>query len=412
MIRVLASLLLWLAASCNAIAAGPDLPESADPDQQILVLLQMPPDHYRPGTNYAGGYSDRVGRSGRRSVAARLAKEHGLILANDWPVAELGVDCYVMNVPAEHAGQREALVQALGRDPRVAWAQTMNVYRVQAHNDPLYSVQPVATAWHLAELHELATGRQMRVAVIDSAVELAHPDLDGQIELSENFVPERPLVAERHGTEVAGIIAARANNQIGIVGVAPDARLLALRACWQQSANATLCTSLSLARALDFAIAHNVQVINLSLGGPTDRLLAGLLDSAKQRGIAVVAAVDRTLPDGGFPASYPGVIAVADDGLGPVAAGVLLAPGHDVPTTGPTARWYLVSGSSYAAAHVSGLLALLHEVNGPGAAPPTGAAISRAPTGAIDACGTVTHGRDLCACSCAVTGAVAPLSAR
>jgi hypothetical protein len=412
MIRILAGLMLLLAAACNAIAADPGSPEAANPDQQILVLLQMPPDHFRAGNNYAGGYGDGVGHSGRRRVAAQLAREHGLDLANDWPVAVLGVDCYVMNVPAEHAGQRDTLIQALGRDPRVAWAQAMNVYRAQGHNDPLYSVQPAAAEWHLAELHELATGRHVRIAVIDSGVELAHPDLEGQIELSENFMPERPLIAESHGTEVAGIIAARADNQLGIVGVAPNSRLLALRACWQESAKATLCTSLSLAWALDFAIAHNVQVINLSLGGPPDRLLGGLLDSARRRGIDVVAAVDRALPGGGFPASYPGVIAVAAEGHGPGAAGVFLAPGRDVPTTGPPSRWYLVSGSSYAAAHVSGLLALLHEVNGAGLAPPTEAAIARLPTGEIDACSTLMQRHDPCACSCAVTRATAPLASR
>ena len=411
MIRILAGLVVWLLAGA-AVADESSPVEASSPDQQILVLLQMPPDHFRPGNNYAGGYGGGVAHSGRRRVAAQLAQEHGLALANDWPVAVLGVDCYVMNVPSERAGNRDALIVALGQDPRVAWAQAMNVYRAQGHNDPLYSVQPAATEWHLAELHELATGRQVRIAVVDSSIESAHPDLQGQVELSENFVAERPLVAERHGTEVAGIIAARADNQLGIVGVAPKAHLLALRACWQDPANTTLCTSLSLARALDFAIAHKAQVINLSLGGPPDRLLGGLLDAAQKRGIMVVAAVDPALPGGGFPASYPGVIAVADEGSGSAAAGVFLAPGRDVPTTGPPSRWYLVSGSSYAAAHVSGLLALLLEVNGGGVSPPTGAAIARLSTGAIDACSTLMRGHDPCACSCTVTPAAAPIASR
>jgi subtilisin family serine protease len=324
----------------------------------------------------------------------------------------LGVDCYVLNVPVQRAGERDALVLALGRDPRVTWAQAMNVYRAQGHNDPLYSVQPVATTWHLAELHELATGRSVRIAVIDSGIELTHPDLTGQIDLSENFVPELPLVAERHGTEVAGIIAARADNELGIVGVAPSSRLLALRACWQESASATLCTSLSLARALDFAIEHDVQVINMSLGGPPDQLLGKLIDSAHARGIEVVAAVDLALPGGGFPASHPGVVAVAEDDKGPGAAGILRAPGRDVPTTGPPSRWYFVSGSSYAAAHVSGLLALMREVNGAGIAQSHRAAIARLPTGAIDACATLMRGHDPCACACDLSRAAAALPPR
>jgi hypothetical protein len=81
--------------------------------------------------------------------------------------AVLGVDCYVMNGPPERTADRDALVLALGRDPRVARAQVMNVNRAQAHNDPLYSGQPAAAAWHLAELHQLATGRDVRVAIVE-----------------------------------------------------------------------------------------------------------------------------------------------------------------------------------------------------------------------------------------------------
>lgn len=412
MIGLIIELILWLALAGASIAADAATPPVDDPEHQILVLLQMPPDHFRPGSTYSGTYGDGVRRSGRRRVAEELAREHGLAVANDWPVPVLGVDCYVLNVPLQRVSERDALVQALGRDPRVSWAQAMNVYRAKGHNDPLYAVQPVATAWHLADLHELATGRRVRIAVIDSGIELIHPDLTGQIDLSENFVPERPVAAERHGTEVAGIIAARADNALGIVGVAPNSRLLALRACWQQSANTTLCTSLSLARALDFAIEHDAQIINMSLGGPPDRLLGELLDIARLHGIEVVAAVDQGLPNGGFPASHPGVVAVTEVDNEPGTAGILRAPGRDVPTTGPPSRWYFVSGSSYAAAHVSGLLALMREVNGAGVARSVRATIARLPTGAIDACATLMRDHDPCACACDLAHAAAALPLR
>src|SRR5205085_1842712 len=133
---------------------------------------------------------------------------------------------------------------------------------------------------------------------------------------------------------VAGVIAARADNGVGIVGVAPGARLMALRACWQTAPDAqlTVCDTLSLARALVFAIDHRAQVLNLSLSGPPTPLLGKLIDVAMERGGVVVGAYDEALPAGGFPASHPGVIAVSD---GPAPAGVYLAPGRDVPTTEP-----------------------------------------------------------------------------
>ena len=399
MMRWLTALLLSLLAACAGHAGNQDT-ANADAAEQILVLLHLPPEHFRPDSSYSGSYDDSLGRSARRKVANRLAQQHGLSLASAWPMPLLGVDCYVMNVPAGQAPEQVA--QAIARDPRVAWAQTMNVYRAQGYDDPLYPVQPVVSAWHLADLHTLATGRQVRVAVIDSGVEPKHPDLAGQIELRENFVAARPFAAEAHGTEVAGIIAARADNHLGIVGVAPRARLLALRACWQDGERATLCNSLSLALALDFAIGHDAQVINLSLSGPPDPLLARLLDVALGHAIAVVTAVDRDLPGGGFPASHPGVIAVADEGAAATPPGTWLAPGRDVPTTGPPSRWLLVSGASFAAAHVSGLMALLREANATHAG---STALVRLPTGAIDACASLTRGHGPCACGCAVTRA-------
>lgn len=418
--RLLAAVLLWLAATCACLAnsAGEGKPaDASDPNQQVLVLLRLPPEHFRPDANYAGSYGDGLGHSARKRIAAQLAREHGLKLMTDWPMPVLGVDCYVMAVPAGQVPERVA--EALSHDARVEWAQTMNVYQAQGaapsemvgHRDPLYPVQPVARAWHLAELHELATGRSVRVAVVDSGVEGGHPDLAGQLMLSENFVDGRPAAAEWHGTAVAGLIAARADNGVGIAGVAPRARLMALRACWQAAAaEPTLCTSLSLAMALHFAIAHDAQVINLSLSGPQDRLLGQLLSAALARGITVVAAASRTMPKGGFPASHVGVVAVVDEDGGPVPAGALAAPGRDVPTTVPGARWQFVTGASYAAAQVSGLFALLRELRPLGLGPAS-AAVVPLPGGGIDACATLARAAaGGCACSCAAAASLPPLA--
>jgi subtilisin family serine protease len=293
----------------------------------------------------------------------------------------------------------------------------MNIYQAQGHDDPLFAMQPAARDWQLAALHETATGRNVRVAVIDSGVERTHPDLAGQIERSEDFVAGRGTPTETHGTAVAGIIAARSDNGIGIVGVAPQARLLALRGCWQQSPDSTLCSSLSLAQALQFAITHDAQVINLSLSGPPDQLLGRLLDVALGRGIGVVAAVDRAAPGGGFPAAHRGVVAVADAGREPVAAGVAIAPGRDIPTTQTGARWAVVSGASYAAAHVSGLLALMREARDRRAMPASAVVAVAAPglvllpDGRIDACATLSRVAGACSCDCTAANA-APTVAR
>ncbi len=411
--RLLAALfsigLLCCAPPCSAQAAEN---QAAATSRQLLVMLRMPPPHYRPDGSYGGGYGEDGTRAVRRREAAALAAAHGLRLVDDWPMPAIGIDCFVMEYPG--SAPLERMLDALAHDPRVAWAQAVHEYR-GLDGDPLYPVQPAARAWRLGELHRASTGRKVTVAVIDSGVDASHPDLAGQIALRKNFVDGVADAAEDHGTAVAGIVAARAGNGQGIAGVAPQARLLALRACWQAAPRDTRCNSFTLGKALHFALLSDARVINLSLGGPPDRLLQTLVDTALARGMAVVCAVDPERADGGFPAAYPGVIAVttADDRR-VLPAGTLQAPGADIPATLPGARWGLVSGSSYAAAHVAGLAALLIELR-PGSRPPwrtafvTAARASLAAHGAvpqpgqagsIDACATIARAAGACVCLC------------
>jgi subtilisin family serine protease len=317
----------------------------------------------------------------------------------------LGLHCFMMEIRKPDGAAD--LASLLSRDPRVAWAQPVQAFHAMTAttgDDPLYPLQPVARAWHLTELHHAALGRGVRVAVVDSGIDSGHPDLAGQIERRENFVDGKPYEAEMHGTAIAGIIAARAGNGLGIVGVAPGARLLALRACWQQAAGDTACDSFSLAKALQAAIVQGADVINLSLAGPDDRLLRALLDRALQHGITLVGAVDARLAGGGFPASHPGVLAVAEAvPENEPAARILLAPGRDVPSTLPGARWGFVSGASFAAAEVSGLVALIVELR-PGLGPQRVREALRAgradAIGAVDACAVLARFGPACSCSC------------
>ena len=285
---------LTMAEAATPPAAAPALQTSG---REILVMLRIPPDHYRPNSTYGGEYGDQFTIAARRSLAQRIARRYGLeFIGEGWQMPLLGVDCYVMRVPTDET--LENAMKRISRDPEIAWSEPMHVYQAQAAGpavdaDPLYAVQPAATAWRLADLHRITTGRGVVVAVIDSRIQQDHPDLAGQFVASQDFVIGRPGPAERHGTGVAGVIAAKSGNGLGISGVAPDARLMALRACWQidesSSSSPTVCDSLSLAKALTYAIEHRAQVINLSLSGPSDRLLTQLIDIASSRDITVVA---------------------------------------------------------------------------------------------------------------------------
>jgi subtilisin family serine protease len=154
---------------------------------------------------------------------------------------------------------------------------------------------------------------------------------------------------------------------------------------------------LSLAKALYFAAETRPDVINMSLSGPDARLLRALLGAALGRGATVVGAVDPKRPDGGFPASVPGVIAVSDASVAGSRGDVYVAPGRDVPTTQPGGRWFIVNGSSFAAAHVSGLVALMRERRH---AAPIAFVSPRRGGGPIDACATMVRIAGACDCAC------------
>ena len=416
--RLLLVALIWLSCLARAGAAGTIDPaagavptagaasaEGAAPAAgaaapQVLVLIQLAPPHFRLDGNYAPGYADASGSVARRRLASAMARSNGLMLVDDWPLPILGLDCYVMDLPP--SASPDEVAERLARDPRVAWAQPMHVFRSLGHDDPLFGVQPAAGEWRLNEVHAAATGRDVRVAVVDSGVQLDHPDLAGQVTSHANFAGDREERAETHGTAVAGIIAARADNHAGIAGVAPEARLLALRACRERSAPETTCSTLGIALALHAAIDRGAQVINLSLGGPFDRLIDQLLGAAMTRGIPVVAAADRGVSAGGFPASVPGVVAVVDENAGIAPAGMVAAPGTDVPSSLPGSRWGFVSGASYAAAHVSGLLALMIDAHARSHGPPSSpqSSIVVGTDGRIDSCASLGRAGSACGCDC------------
>ena len=390
-----------------AHAQMPDVHASAGQQQgidddvvrSVLLMLRVPQPHYRPDMVYGSGYA-AAGRTARRTLARSLADAQGLVVREQWPMPALGIDCFVL--AARDAATAARATQALARDPRVESVQPMQLFQALS-SDPLAPVQPVTRRWHLDQLHRHATGRGVRVAVIDSGVALDHPDLRGQVIAARNFVDAGGVVAEAHGTQVAGVVAARAGNGVGMAGVAPDARLLALRACWQRGGAVASCSSFTLARALQFAIDARPEVVNLSVGGPPDALLGRLLDVAMRRGMVIVAAA-RHASD--FPASHPGVLAVSS-AEAPVA-GTWQAPGRGIPATAPGGGWTMVEGASFAAAEVSGLVADLRQRATRLSPGQLQAALgdAQARPREIDACAALGRvGDGACVCNCPTTSA-------
>jgi subtilisin family serine protease len=220
---------------------------------------------------------------------------------------------------------------------------------------------------HLPEVHRLATGKGVLIAVIDSEIDAAHPDLAGAI--AANFdstgTADEP---DPHGTGMAGAIASHSK----LLGVAPRASLLAVRAFAKKSGGAEG-TTFRIVKGLDWAAAQNARIVNMSFAGPSDPAVQAALEGAHDRGLVLVAAAGNAGPKSPplYPASDPNVIAVTatdvDDELFTNANRgkhiAVAAPGVDVLVPAPGDSYQITSGTSVAAAEVSGVAALMLERN-------------------------------------------------
>jgi hypothetical protein len=337
----------------------------ADSDRLIVVAVANPATPMAPRAGSTPRGYDVMPRytvsAAARAVLGAVAQAHDLKEIAAWPIMSLALHCAVLEIPA--TASREALLRELAADPRVRLAQPLQTFRTlgPGYNDPYVGLQRGFAAIEAAGAQQWSQGNGVRVAVIDTGVDVAHRDLQGRVVRVANFVDDddAQLRRDRHGTAVAGVIAAVANNGEGIVGVAPGVELLVFKACWQRrdAPDAAQCNSFTLAQALAAAIDADAQIINLSLAGPADPLLTQLLQQALARGALIVGAVP---PEGesGFPNDVAGVIAVdLDRASTPPAA--LVAPGKEILTLVPGGHYDFASGSSLAAAHVSGTLALM-----------------------------------------------------
>jgi len=356
-----------------AFAGAPQ--ESAAPLPKIVVAfanepLAAPGAAGTTGARY-GGTGYRVGQSAQRQ-AHSVAADYSLREVRSWPIPVLSMHCVVYEIT--NGRRPEEVIAALSKDSRVLLAQSLQEFHTLtgaapaagaaapagvAYNDPLYDMQTNMATLGIALAQKRAQGAGVRIAVIDTGVDLAHPDLHGASLRSRSFLDKSAAAASlRHGTAMVGLIAAVANNHVGIVGLAPRAHVEVLEACWQLSpaSDAAACNTFTLARALAAALASDVQLVNLSVAGPADPLLAALVQVGLKRGVTFVGAAAG--PDAPFPTAIPGVITAAGTEQTP-PPGALAAPSQHVMTLRPAGEYDFESGSSIAAAEITSVLALL-----------------------------------------------------
>jgi subtilisin family serine protease len=289
--------------------------------------------------------------------------------------AVLTTDTFVVDVPPG---------RDLAADPDVVWAAADVRYRAARQpNDPCWAFCPAALrgqedlqAVHAAEAWAVTTGSpSIVVAVIDGAVQADHPDLAGNVQVGPDLVVDGCTdapdpFARSHGTAVAGVVAARTDNGLGVAALGWNTKVLAIRVlddCGWGEASAV-------AAGIRYAVRAGVRVINLSMTGPAHPAVEEALAAAHRAGAVVVAAAGN---DGSsvpaYPAAYPDVLAVgATDPTGTQPAPFsnrgswvdLAAPGQAVASTStlPGGYW-MYDGTSFSSPLVAGAAALVLAVH-------------------------------------------------
>jgi serine protease len=293
------------------------------------------------------------------------------------------------------------MVRALEDQPGVVCAQPNYILRAFATepDDTLYSQQ-----WHyplinLPDAWDISTGSSdVTVAVIDTGVLLAHPDLDGQLVDGYDFVDGDDDPTDEHtyhhGTHVAGTVAAASDNGLGVAGIAWDAKVMPLRVLNANGTGTTddILEAVKYAAGLDadgpaVPLDEPVDVINLSLGGPSGSVGESVYQEARAQGVIIIAAAgndESSSPS--YPAAYDGVVSVSAVTISESLAWYsnygdtidVAAPGGDsgdenddgyadkvLSTNGDGSggdleyTYELMNGTSMASPHVAGVVALM-----------------------------------------------------
>ncbi len=338
----------------------------------MAIVLIHPPsagaEAEKEGSSDKLSYApDQVIVKFKESAEPRLTLNIHLELGTDllFHNKEIGFDV----VKIEGKSVEEA-IKEYEKSPEVEYAEPNYIFTTQwTPNDSLFpdlqwgpkKVQAPA-AWDVTK-----SDSNTSIAIVDTGVQYDHPDLSGKVVRGYDYVDNDwdPYDGNGHGTHAAGIAAAITNNTRGIAGMAPDAKIYAVRVL-DDSGSGTL---QNVANGIIHAADNGADVISLSLGSPNDSItLKEAVDYAWSKGVVVVAAAGN---DGSsqptYPAYYSNAIAVAATDSDESKASFsnygswvdVAAPGVNIYSTYTDNSYASLSGTSMATPHVAGLAGLL-----------------------------------------------------
>jgi hypothetical protein len=300
--------------------------------------------------------------------AEALARRHGLrrLELQNFPLIGATIGLFrIADGRSVEAHRRDFAADANVRSVQLNYRYLLQEQQaIPSEGDPS---QYVVARLRLPEAHMLAHGADVRIAVIDSGIDASHPELANSVVESFDALASAEG-AHVHGTGVAGAIVSHGR----LIGSAPAAQILAIRA-FSKGKLGEESNSYVVLKGLDYAAAHKAQIINMSFAGPRDTMIERGINALAGRGIIMVAAAGNAGAKSPplYPAANPNVIAVsgtdADDKL--LAASnrgsyiALAAPGADLFLPAPDQKYQISSGTSFSAAYVSGVAALMLERN-------------------------------------------------
>lgn len=253
---------------------------------------------------------------------ARINTEQWLVMAEPEVFAELADQGYLFDRVTDLPGMglqlaevaapssfdisevRQGVVDVVGRG-----RAEVDMNHLYTASSPVSHSKPGVSPGDVMAMPEDTATLDLRLGMIDSQVDTRHPSLSHARISSKAFVNEGAHLSSKHGTAIASILAGR---DVDYRGLAPDAELYAAAVFEQDSERGEIASTVSLVRALDWLMSSGVDVVNLSLAGPPNRLLERALERAAQRGVLILAAAGNGGPvaEPMYPAAYPSVMAI------------------------------------------------------------------------------------------------------
>lgn len=302
------------------------------------------------------------------SAIEAIRTRHRLTPLDSRQIPLIGSTFYRWQIPDRRSVP--AVVRALEADVRVASVQPNYLFTLQQtttsadakprQGDP---AQYAVAKMRLSEAHGVAKGSDIRVAVIDSGIDTTQPELAGAITATFDTL-STPFTPHAHGTAIAALIAGRSR----LMGSAPEAHILGVRA-FDPAGNAAEATTFNILRGIDWSVAQGARIVNMSFAGPADPGIRRAIEAAHKKGVVLIAAAGNAGVKSPplYPAAEAKVIAVtATDSGDQLFQGsnrgryiAVAAPGVDILVAVPDGGYQVSTGTSYSAAEVSGIVALM-----------------------------------------------------